>query len=252
MSAVKKAAPKWTDFTLLAFDLETTGISVHEDRIVTAALWEVPAGGRPTLTSYVVDPGIPIPAEAAAVHGYTREKAIAEQTHTHDQALFEIAGRLAHWMGHGGPVVGFNLAYDFSLFEVECQRWSVDGLVARLGPGKLQPVIDAHVLDKQLSRRRGKRTLTATCEEYGVRHMGAHDAGGDALASARLFRAIVRRYPEAFPEALSLGRLHQQQVGWRAKQMDGLRAYFDRSGIEHDGCDGGWPLHTTLTGARAA
>ncbi len=25
--------------------------------------------------------------------------------------------------------------------------------------------------------------------------------------------------------------------------MDGLRAYFDRNGTEHDGCCGSWPLH---------
>jgi DNA polymerase-3 subunit epsilon len=35
-------------------------------------------------------------------------------------------------------------------------------------------------------------------------------------------------------------------VTWRREQADSLRAYFDKNGIEHDGVDPGWPVHTSL------
>ena len=75
------ATSKWDSWDMLGFDLETTGVNVFEDRIVTAALvaiWN--EGTRQHTTNYIVDPGIDIPEAATAVHGYTRDRAIAEAT----------------------------------------------------------------------------------------------------------------------------------------------------------------------------
>jgi len=233
----------------LAFDLETSGVSPLEDRIVTAALVEVhPGKGRPQTTSYVVDPGIDIPAEAAAVHGYTRERAIAEATHSIDQALFEIAGRIALWLGHGRPLVVMNAAFDVTFLEVECRRHGVDGLIARLGhPSKVAPVIDPFVLDKHADPyRKGGRRLEQLCATYGVRHTGAHAAAGDALATARLWPRIIAAHPGKF-KGQTLGGLHAAQTGWRRDQCNSLREYFDRKGTPHDGVDPSWPFHSALT-----
>ena len=54
---------------LAVFDLETTGISPAEDRIVEVALVRLlPDGSRET-RSWLVNPGCKIPAGATAVHG---------------------------------------------------------------------------------------------------------------------------------------------------------------------------------------
>lgn len=238
---------KWDEMACLAFDLETSGVSPLDDRIVTAALVEVRPGHRPVTTRYVVDPGVEVPAEASAIHGYTRARAVAEATHAVDQALFEIAGRIALWLGRGRPLVVMNGSFDLTMFEAECHRHGVDGLAARLdSASKVAPIIDVLVLDKYADAyRKGGRKLTQLCDVYGVRHTGAHDAAGDALAAARLWPRILAKHSAKF-RGQTLGGLHSSQVGWRRDQCNSLREYFDRKGTPHDGVDVGWPFHTGL------
>lgn len=244
---------KWAGFPLLAFDIESTGINVHEDRIVQLALVEVYPEHRPVSTTYLVDPGIEIPAEATEVHGMTREFAAANATHTPEQMLFEVGGRIALWLGRNQPVVAYNAAYDFSIFEAECRRHDVPTLVDRLGGiGKVQPVLDPHVLDKQADPyRKGGRKLIDVCAHYKVIHTGAHDATADALAAARLFPRVMAKHSRKFP-GQTLAGLHQAQIGWRATQMDGLRRYFDKNGTAHDGCNGEWPIQQQRVETAAA
>jgi DNA polymerase-3 subunit epsilon len=240
---------KWDGWDMLGFDLETSGVDVWNDRIVQAALVRIDAGKRPQTATWLVNPGIPIPDEAAAVHGITTERAQAEGGDP-GQMLFELVGQLALAMGRGRPVVGMNLSYDLSLLEAECARHGVDGLVARLGhPSKVAPVVDVLVLDKFADRyRKGGRKLEDLCRVYGVRHTGAHDAAGDALASCRLWPRIMAKHAGKF-RSHTIHSLHQSQVGWKREQMDGLRAYFDKNGTEHDGCCGEWPLHRACSPA---
>lgn len=245
------ASSKWADMPCLGFDTETTGVDAINDRIVTTCLVDVRPNTRPVLHRYVVDPGIDIPEQAAAVHGYTRDRAIAEATHTPEQMLFEVTGLIAQALGHGIPVVAMNAAYDFTILEAENLRHQVDTLVSRLGIGRLQPIIDPFVLDKYADRyRKGGRKLTDLCATYGVRHTGAHDSAGDALAACRMWPKILAKHAGKF-RGQSLPALHQSQVGWRREQMDGLRAYFDKNGTEHDGCDPGWPLLNGLHSVMA-
>ena len=58
---------------LCFFDLETTGTDISKDRIVEIAILKLhPDGSKETLESRV-NPEMPIPAEASAVHGITNE-----------------------------------------------------------------------------------------------------------------------------------------------------------------------------------
>ena len=239
-------AEKWQRMPMLAFDTETSGVDVFTDRIVTATLIRTHPD-KPTDTwHYIVDPGIPIPTAASDVHGYTNDRAQAEATHTPEQALFEITGRIALWMSHGWPLVAMNAPYDLTLLEAENQRHGIDTLVARLGGvGKVQPVIDPRVLDKHADTyRKGGRKLTDLCSLYGVQLQDAHSSSADALAAAQLVPAIITRHSRAFP-GHTLASLHQSQIGWAREQMHSLRSYFDRQGTPHDGCCPSWPLHTT-------
>lgn len=227
-------ATKWDRMPMLALDFEATGVNPHEDRMVTAALVHVEPEKRPRIDSYVVDPGVDIPEGATEVHGYTRDRAIAEATHTVAQALFEIVGRVALWLEHGKPLVVMNAPYDITLLEAECARHGIEGLVIRRGhASKIAPIVDPLVLDKAVDKyRKGGRRLEQLCEVYGVRHTGAHDASGDALACCRLWPRIIARHPEAF-RGFTLGALHQAQIAWRREQQISLAAYFNRIG-EHE------------------
>lgn len=251
---------KWDRMPMMALDFESTGVDPFDARMVTAALVIVEPDKRPRTISYVVDPGMEIPEEAAAVHGYTREKAIANASHTVDQALFEIVGRVALWLEHGKPLVVFNAAYDVTLLEAECRRNDIEGLIARRSTiSRISPVIDPMVLDKAADPYRkgvcaedrknpcqcgaADKKLTSLCLHYGVRHVGAHDAAGDALAACRLWPRIIGRHPATF-RGFTLGALHQAQIGWRRKQQTSLAQYFHRQG-DHEAavsCNPEWPI----------
>jgi DNA polymerase III subunit epsilon len=104
------------------------------------------------------------------------------------------------------------------------------------------PVVDPHVIDRALNRRKGKRTLEETCRYYDIRHDRAHDATQDALAAARL----AKRH-HAQVGGLTLGKLHRRQVDWAREWATGLNQYW-RSQNQCSSVDGSWPLQT-LTSA---
>jgi DNA polymerase III subunit epsilon len=241
----------WHDFKLLAFDVESTGVNVLEDRIVTATVVLVEHGKRPQTQTWLIDPGVDIPDEATAIHGITTAHA-RDNGMAPGVALFEILARLAYPMTHGMPLVAFNAAFDLTMLEVECQRHDVADLRSRFKPKGIPvgPVIDPFVIDKAMDPfRRGKRTLGAMVDRYNVTLAGAHTSAQDALAAARLVPVLIREHPQL--QGLTAGELHTRQVTWRRDQQTSLRAYFDRKGTEHDGCDPGWPFHLSLEQAEA-
>ena len=58
---------------LVFFDLETTGINVSKDRIVELAMLKVMPNGSTEKKVEVINPTIPIPEEAAMIHGIRDE-----------------------------------------------------------------------------------------------------------------------------------------------------------------------------------
>jgi DNA polymerase-3 subunit epsilon len=222
----------WHDSPMIAFDLETTGVDPESDRIVSAAVVLIEPGSEPGVVTWLVDPGIEIPAGAAAVHGITTERVRNEGQPAH-VAVGEIADLLTvHW-ANGLPVVGFNLTYDLTLLDREQRRHGRPPLE----PG---PVVDAFVLDKHVSYRRGSRKLVDQCQHYGVRIDAAHDAAADALAAARVAWRIAQQYPTVGGKTLD--ELHAAQEVWAEQQASSFREYLIKQGKTENLPDGQWPL----------
>lgn len=58
---------------IIFFDLETTGIDIARDRIVEISMVKVMPDGEEIVRTRRINPGMPIPAEATAIHGITDE-----------------------------------------------------------------------------------------------------------------------------------------------------------------------------------
>ena len=58
---------------IVFFDLETTGTNILRDKIVEISYIKVMPSGAETERTLRINPGIPIPAEATAVHHITDE-----------------------------------------------------------------------------------------------------------------------------------------------------------------------------------
>lgn len=231
----------WHRELLVGFDLETTGTDPLEARIVTAAVTEVREGEPVRHREWLVDPGVPIPTGATAVHGITTEQAVA-QGRPAAEAVAEIAEALAGYWAEGIPVVVYNAPFDLSLLAAESRRYGLPSLTQRTG-GDVGPVIDPLIMDRSLDRfRKGKRTLEAACGVYGVVLEGAHDAGADALAAVRVACALAERYPREC--AGELRELHRSQAAWYAAWAADYGNWLRRRGraSAEAEVDGTWPL----------
>ncbi|MEU8834840.1 exonuclease domain-containing protein [Streptomyces sp900116325] len=213
----------WHRHPLFGLDFETTGVDPENARIVTGCAVRF-GGGQPSLArSWVVDPGVEIPAEAAAIHGWTSEAARSAGRPA-AEAVEEITAALAEGADAGLPIVAMNAQFDLTLLDREARRYGIRPLFDRAVPR----VIDPRVLDKKVDRfRRGGRTLTDLCRHYVVQLDEAHTAEADAVAACAVTWKLANRHP--WLKRLDLADLHEQQVGWAREQAEGLRDHFART-----------------------
>lgn len=219
------------------FDLETTGVDVDHDRIVTAHVGVIDAAGTAVRAhDWLADPGIEIPFGASAVHGISTARAQTEGRPA-AEVVAEVTATLRELFAAGIPVVAFNAPYDFSLLKHECLRHGIEPIA------EPSPVIDPLVVDKSLDRyRKGKRTLDAVAAHYAVALNDAHQASADAVAAGRVAQAIALRFADQLPA--SVDELHTQQIGWARDQSASLNDYFIKIGRLSPGeeLDGSWPI----------
>ncbi|GAA0606241.1 3'-5' exonuclease [Streptomyces crystallinus] len=237
----------WYEGPLAAFDTETTGVDVEQDRLVSAALVvQDGAGSRPRSTRWLVNPGIPVPPAATAVHGLTDEH-VQLNGRWPAPVVDEVARALAEECAAGRPLVVMNAPFDLTLLDRELRRHRASSLERYLDGAPLR-VLDPRVLDKHLDRyRKGRRTLTDLCAHYGVVLEGAHDAAADALAALEVVRAVGRRFAARL-ERLTPAEIHTLQTGWHAAQARGLQAWFTRNGTP-EAVDPAWPVRPELPAA---
>ncbi|MCB5179571.1 3'-5' exonuclease [Streptomyces antimicrobicus] len=238
---------EWHRGELVGFDLETTGTEPGESRIVTAAVVEVRDGEVRGRRGWLADPGIPIPEQASAIHGISTERAAAQGRPAREVAD-EVARTLVErWRG-GAVVVAYNAAFDLTLLTAELARHGLPSLADRLGGAATGPVVDPLTIDRAVDRyRRGKRTLEAVCEVYGVALDHAHDAGADALAAVRVARAIAARHPRV--AELTPADLHARQTTWYAHWAENFQSYLRRQGTPDAVIDTSWPLRSLAPAA---
>lgn len=230
-------APRaWTQ-RIAVFDLETTGVDVLEDRIVTAYVGLLDGTGAVIHEEHwLADPGIEIPEGATAVHGITTEQARATGRPARE-VVAEVTHALQTLLAAGIPVVAYNAAYDFSLLRYEGLRHGIETIDSPA------PVIDPLVIDKTCDRyRRGKRTLDIVAAHYSVPLETAHEASADAIAAGRVALALAERFADRLPEDPL--ELHTRQIGWAREQAESLTEYFISIGrlAPTEALDGSWPV----------
>ncbi|CAM3942971.1 exonuclease domain-containing protein [Helcobacillus massiliensis] len=231
----------WINGPLLGFDTETTGTNTDTDRIVTAALVFSTGPGRAgeTVATWLIDPGVEIPEAAARVHGIST--AHAQQYGVPSRpALEEIAARLTEALQQGTPIVAFNGSFDLRIIEAELTRHDLPTLADRLGHD-IAPVIDPLVLDRGLDRfRKGKRTLSAVMEHYGVQADGTmHTADVDVSMTLDVLRAMAEKFPEV--GGTELPELHKKQIELHRAWAENFNEFLKKKGKTPDASTT-WPL----------
>lgn len=221
----------WFTGYAMSFDLETTGVDVAEDRIITASLIELSPTQIVTKQNWLVNPQISIPPGATEVHGITDEMA-AEGQHPRE-ALPWILEHLEIGWRRGLPLIVCNAPYDLTLLSFEAARWG-------LKMPAIGPVLDPLCLDRALHRyRKGSRKLEALAAHYGVETGQSHSSEADAICAAGVVWQIAQKYKEVALLTIDQMQIYQRQkyAAW-ATQFQEFRRKEDPTCV----IDGSWPI----------
>ena len=221
-----------TDAVYLVFDAETGGTSVHEDRIVQWFMATADKDGNLLDTwQWFIDPGVPIAEEAIAVHGLTNEW-LDENGQDPKEALNEV--RLIFLENIDLIHVAFNMNFDLSILDAEFKRHGVTEAFGHYMRDNAR-LVDAIVIDRHEDKwRKGKRTLAAQAEHYGVPFDpdNLHDASVDVELTAKVTVKVLEKFGVPTTE---------EQSSWYYSWSEGLEEYLRRSDPEAR-VDREWPL----------
>lgn len=214
----------WVNGHMIGFDLETTGVNVEKDRIVTATIIDDKPGFALDIRNWLVNPGIDIPTPASDIHGVTTAMAQVDGVEP-EEAVAEIAEKLRILWGPSVPLVIYNAPYDLTLLDRELERHGQEPV------GILGPVLCPLTIDRGVDRyRKGKRTLTDLCAHYGVELVNAHTSEGDVAATLAIMRILGTQHPGV--SRLSLDALNRQQKTWYHNWSLNFAGYLARAANE--------------------
>jgi DNA polymerase-3 subunit epsilon len=166
---------------IVFIDLETTGTNLATDKIVEIAMIRISPDGSKQVKRKLINPGMPIPEAASAVHGITDEM-------VKDAPLFkQVANEIKQFMDNA-DVGGYNSnRFDFPLLMEEFLRV---GLEFDLSQRKLVDV-------QRIFHMMEQRTLAAAYKFYCNKSLeNAHSAEADADATWEILNAQLARYPQ--------------------------------------------------------
>ena len=163
------------------FDIESTGVVPQRDRIVEIAVVKLWPDGHQQTTVRRLNPGIPIPAGATAVHGIT-DADVADAP-----SFADIAEKLFNYLSDC-DLAGYNITgFDVPILEAEFKRAGYDFAAVS------HKIVDAYNIFCKLY----PRTLTAAYKFFcGKELSDAHSAGADTTATLEVLLGEMDRHAE--------------------------------------------------------
>lgn len=165
---------------LICFDIESTGLSVKNDRIVQLAIIKIFADGRENLVkTRLINPGIPIPKEASDVHHITDEM-------VKDEPTFErVAKSLYDLIGDSDFCTFNGNRFDIPMLMEEFSRYGYELDMSN------RSCVDV----KRIYHRMERRDLKAAYQFYCKKNLeGAHDALNDVKATVEVLQCMLEYY----------------------------------------------------------
>jgi len=160
-------------------DLETTGINIASDRIVEISILKLLPDGTSTNDTFRVNPTIPIPAEASAIHG------IHDKDLQDCPTFKQIAPNLIKILDQC-DLAGYNSnKFDIPLLVEEFLRVDADFDIEN------RKFIDV----QNIFHKMEQRTLSAAYKFYCNKDLtGAHGAQADVIATYEVLKAQLEKY----------------------------------------------------------
>ncbi len=198
---------------IIFFDLETTGVDTSRDRIVEISMIKVMPDGERITKTRRLNPEMPIPASATAIHG------ISDADVADCPTFRQVARSLMEFVS-GCDFGGFNSnRFDVPVLVEEFMRADVDVDFKR------RKFIDV----QNIFHKKEQRTLVAAYKFYCDKdHNDAHSAEADTLATYEVFLSQLERYddlPDTIEE-LAKYSSHNETVDFSGAVV------YDENGVE--------------------
>ncbi len=181
-STGKQLTESFSDYVV--FDLETTGISCMQDRVVEISAIKVIGGQVAEEFSSLVNPERPIPFRASQVNGITDEM-------VKDAPVFRDV--LKDFLAFIGdlPLVGHNIhSFDLKFLYRDCENY-YGQLIAN-------DYVDTLKMSRICLPELKKHSLTDLAAFYGISTRGAHRA----LNDCRMNRAVYEKMCEVLADKM--------------------------------------------------
>lgn len=164
--------------TYVAFDLETTGLSVENDNIIEIGAVKVQDGKVTDRFMEFLKPEKPITAMITNITGITNEMtASARETKEVIRDFMEFCGE--------NILVGHNIMFDYRFTKKYAGQY---------GYSFEKKGIDTLKIARKVHKDLESKSLGALCEHYQIVNQAAHRAYHDALATAKLYHVLAHYF----------------------------------------------------------
>ncbi len=172
--------------SFLALDFETTGLDCAIGRVVEVGAIRFTLGPEGPIEeaslACLVNPGMPIPYQAKAIHGISDED-VAQAPRFADVARSLLA------LAEGTTIVAHNVRFDLSFFDAELSRLGLSRTTAGTA--------DTVALSRRAFPGRPSYKLGSIASDLGIDAGAAHRALDDARTCMLLYAACAARLSAA-------------------------------------------------------
>ncbi|MBR2350109.1 MAG: 3'-5' exoribonuclease [Clostridia bacterium] len=172
---VEQELPEMLKGRLVVFDLETTGLSATNCKIIEIGAVSLEDGVLKETFSTLIDPKEHIPDDASQTnHIYDEDVAGCPE--------FKDVVADFHKFCHGATLVAHNASFDigFLTYHAKQELYNFDN-----------PVIDTLDLAKKVLKRDRRNTLSDLCKEFDIELLNAHRALFDTIATAKVLKKLA-------------------------------------------------------------
>ncbi|MCI6241494.1 MAG: PolC-type DNA polymerase III [Clostridium sp.] len=168
------------DSEYVVFDIETTGLSPTNNRIIEIGAVRIKDGKIQDTFSEFINPEVPIP------YSITKLTSITDAMVQSAPTIDVILPKFLEYIGDAS-VVAHNAAFDTGFIRENAKR---------LGLTFDSTIVDTMTLAHILLPELGKYTLDRLCKQFGVVNEHHHRACDDAAATAEIFVKMIKMIKE--------------------------------------------------------
>lgn len=212
----------WYSNPFAALDTETTGLDWFEDRVIQIGVSYFDQAQFLGTNSWIINSGKSSADDAVRTHGITDQEQW-EKGHWPD----EVYPLIKQAIQNTGHLVIMNAPFDlnFLISEFDRLRMIVDF------PYIIDPLVISRFYEKNRipSLARGRRTLKALSERYGITDYPLHNAGHDSRRVGELAIGMAQRHGQI--ARTSLSEFNKKQRKWHREWSDDFASFADAKGF---------------------